>query len=316
MSSEAAFIQSLRALASDPAARGLLDDAAVLEFGGQRLVLTHDVIVEGVHFLSSDPPEDVAWKLVAVNLSDLAAKGAAPLGLLLGYSLTTQTEWDAAFVRGLEQATAAFAAPLLGGDTVAAPPGAPRTFGLTAIGEAGAKVPSRAGAAAGDILWVSGTIGDSGAGLRIAVGELSGSDTLLARYRRPQPRLEAGRKLAPLVCAMMDVSDGLLIDAARLGQASGLACVIELGDVPLSTELIEATGEGRQARLDAGIAGDDYELLFAASPLRTDQIRGISASLSLPLTEIGRLEAGAGLSVTYGGMEIPLPPRLGYEHGS
>jgi thiamine-monophosphate kinase len=205
---------------------------------------------------------------------------------------------------------------LLGGDTVAAPPGAPRALGLTAIGEAGGKVPSRGEAAAGDILWVSGTIGDAGVGLRIAVGELSGSEMLVARYRRPQPRLEAGRKLAPLVSAMMDVSDGLLIDAARLAEASGLACKVELGDVPLSAELIAATAEDRQARLDASIAGDDYELLFAASPLRTDQIRAISASLSLPLTRIGRLEGGAGLSVTDGGTEIPLPPRLGYEHGS
>lgn len=316
MSGESDFISGLRGLASHPAARGLLDDAAVLEFAGRRLVLTHDMIVEGVHFLSSDPAEDVAWKLVAVNLSDLAAKGARPLGLLLGYSLTTESEWDARFVRGLRQATEAFAAPLLGGDTVAAPPGAPRALGLTAIGEAGAEVPARAGAAPGDILWVSGTIGDSGAGLRIAVGELSGSETLIDRYRRPQPRLEAGRKLAPLVSAMMDVSDGLLIDAARLAGASGLSCAIELGAVPLSAELIAATGEGRQARLDASIAGDDYELLFAASPLQSAEIRVIAAALSLPLTAIGRFESGAGLGVTDGGVAIPLPPRLGYEHGS
>jgi thiamine-monophosphate kinase len=316
VTAESDFISGLRGLATDPAARRLLDDAAVLEFGGRKLVLTHDMIVEGVHFLSSDPPEDVAWKLVAVNLSDLAAKGADPIGLLLGYSLTTESDWDAGFVRGLAEATEHFAAPLLGGDTVAAPPGAPRSLGLTAIGEASGKVPSRAGAAPGDLLWVSGTIGDAGAGLRIAVGELSGPETLLARYRRPQPRLAAGKAVAPVVSAMMDVSDGLLIDAARLAEASGLACEIELCNVPLSAELIALAGKDRRALFDACIAGDDYELLFAAPPGRSDQIRSLSASLALPLTRIGSLQPGAGLRLTHGGAALPLPPRLGYEHAA
>ena len=314
MTGESDFISALRALATHPAARGLADDAAVLEFGGKRLVLTHDMIVEGVHFLADDPAEDVAWKLMAVNLSDLAAKGADPIGVLLGYSLTTESAWDAAFVRGLSDAIKAFEAPLLGGDTVAVPPEAPRSLGLTAIGEAGTNAPSRAGAKAGDILWVSGTIGDAGAGLRIAIGELAGAAALVARYRRPQPRLALGKALAPLVSAMMDVSDGLLIDAARLADASALACRIELRDVPLSPELIAACGDDRQARLDAAIAGDDYELLFAAPPQLEREIHALSASLSLPLTQIGRLHAGSGLSVTDGGAALPLPPRLGYEH--
>ncbi len=315
MTGESDFISALRRLAGHPAARGLVDDAAVLELGGRRLVLTHDMIIEGVHFLPSDPAEDVAWKLMAVNLSDLAAKGAKPIAVLLGYSLTTESEWDAAFVDGFAEAVEAFEAPLLGGDTVAAPRGAPRWLGLTAIGEAGANVPSRAGAKAGDMLWVSGTIGDAGAGLRISIGELIGSAALVERYRRPQPRLQLGRALAPLVSAMMDVSDGLLIDAARLADASGLACRIELRDVPLSPDLVALCGEDRQARLDASIAGDDYELLFAAPPELESEIRAISASLSLPLTQIGRFSAGAGLSVAEGGAALPLPPRLGYEHG-
>ena len=315
MTFETHFIAELRRLAGHEAARGLIDDAAVLEFGGKRLVLTHDMVVEGVHFLSGDPPEDVAWKLVAVNLSDLAAKGAAPVGMLLGYSLG-DGEWDAAFLRGLGQALDTFGAPLLGGDTVAMAPGAPRSFGLTAIGEAAAEVPSRSGASAGDGLWVSGTIGDAGAGLRAAMGDLEGSAALIAAYRRPQPRLRLGETLAPLVSAMMDVSDGLLIDAARMADASGLACRIELREVPLSADFVQAAGQGRSARLDASIAGDDYELLFAAAPEREDEIRAVSAELSLPLTTIGRFSAGAGLSVTDGGEPLPLPPRLGYEHGN
>jgi thiamine-monophosphate kinase len=146
---EPEFIAALRSLARDPAARGLLDDAAVLG----DLVFTHDMIVEGVHFLGDDPPEDIAWKLAAVNLSDLAAKGAEPVGCLLGYTLGPEA-WNAAFIAGLQEVLEAHAMPLLGGDTVKA--NGPRSFGLTAIGRA-SHVPSRAGAKAGDALYVTGT---------------------------------------------------------------------------------------------------------------------------------------------------------------
>jgi thiamine-monophosphate kinase len=308
------FIALLRRLAGDPAARNLLDDAAVIEFGGKQLVLTHDMIIEGVHFLSSDPPEDVAWKLVAVNLSDLAAKGARPIGLLLGYGLTGHSFWDEAFVRGLGEATAHLKAPLLGGDTVATPSGAPRTLGMTAIGEAGGQVPSRSGASAGDLLWVSGTIGDSGPGLAIAAGKIPGPAALAARYRRPTPRLEAGQALAPLASAMMDVSDGLLIDASRMAAASGLCIELELRNIPLSTDLLDMLGGDRQVRIDSATAGDDYELLFAAPPERTGEIQALSASLGLPLTALGRFSAGAGLALADRGEPIPLPSSLGYEH--
>ena len=314
MTSELDFTSALRALATDPAARGFLDDAAVLPFGGSTLVLTHDMLMEGVHFLSADPPEDVAWKLVAVNLSDLAGKGARPLGLLLGYSLTLESDWDQGFVRGLHAATEAFAAPLLGGDTVAAPPGSPRALGLTAIGEAAGPVPSRTGAKAGDDLWVSGTIGEGGAGLRILLGEVKGADILVERYRRPQPRLEPGQALAPLVTAMMDVSDGLMIDAARMAEASGLSLQLELDAVPLSPELVQALGDDRSARIDASTAGDDYELLFAAPPQLSPEISALSSTLRLPLTRIGRFGPGSGLILTHRGVQLPLPKRIGYEH--
>src|SRR5688500_3153437 len=158
MRREAELISALRALATDPSARGLLDDAAVLEVGGATLVLTHDMIVENVHFLPGDPPEDIAWKLVAVNFSDLAAKGAKPIGVLLGYGLREDAAWNNAFVGGLGRALAAFDAPLLGGDTTSLPVDAPNSFGMTAIGLATGPVPSRSGARAGDQLWVSGTI--------------------------------------------------------------------------------------------------------------------------------------------------------------
>jgi thiamine-monophosphate kinase len=314
VSRESALIASLRAIAGSPAARGLLDDAAILEIGGATLILTHDMLVEGIHYRPSDPPEDVAWKLVAVNLSDLAAKGARPVGVLLGYSLG-EVEWDERFVAGLGTALRAFGVDLLGGDTVAGPPGAPRTLGLTAIGEASGAVPSRAGARAGDHLWVSGTIGDSGAGLLGLKGEIAASAALIERYRNPRPRTEAGEALAPLVSAMMDVSDGLLIDASRIAAASGLSVAIELDAVPLSEALIACLGDSIEARLGAATAGDDYELLFAASPERAAGILALSDRIGVPLTRIGRVEAGSGLALTCRGEPVALPPRLGWEHG-
>ena len=314
MAPESAFVEAVRAIASGDTARGLLDDAAVLELAGTRLVLTHDMLVEHVHYLPSDPPEDVAWKLVGVNLSDLAAKGARPVGVLLGYSLGVD-EWDRAFVGGLRTALEAFGVVLLGGDTVAVPEGSARVFGMTAIGEASGPVPSRSGAQAGDHLWVSGTIGDASAGLRILKGELDGPPALVERYRLPRPRIEAGERLAPIVSAMMDVSDGLLIDASRLAAASGLALSLDLAHMPLSAGLLACLGDSRDARLAAATAGDDCELLFTAPPSRAPDILALADQIGLPLSRIGEAEAGAGLRLADRGEPVALPERLGWEHG-
>ena len=278
----------------------------MLEIGGETLVLTHDMIAEGVHFLPGDPPADVAWKLVAVNLSDLAAKGARPLGVLLGFTLGDEG-WDKAFAGGLAAALAAFDIPLLGGDTVAAPA---RVLGLTAVGRAAGPVPSRAGARPGALLWVSGTIGDAGAGLRAAKGEIE-APQLIERYRNPRPRLEAGERLAPLVTAMMDVSDGLLIDASRMAAASACGIEIEVESIPLSEAFLAACGA---ARLDAATTGDDYELLFAAAPDHASDLLALAEEIGLPFSRIGRFVAGAGLTLSEEGKPIPLPPRLGFEH--
>ena len=295
---EAEFLAALRTLPLHPGARGLADDAAVVA----GLVVTTDTLVEGVHFLSADPAGDVAWKLVAQNLSDLAAKGAVPEGVLLNHPLSDDG-WDRAFLAGLAEVLAAFACPLVGGDTVSLPPGAPRVLTLTALGR-DAVAPPRSGGRAGDALWVTGTIGDAGAGLRIARGE-RGDAALLAAYRRPWPRLADGRALAPLVHAMCDVSDGLLIDAARLAAASGLAATIDLAAVPLSAAYRAGFGDGSAARLAAATAGDDYQLLFAAAP---DCLPAVAA------TRVGALVSGSGLSLHAAGVPVPLPPRLGFEH--
>ena len=313
MTRESDFIAALRPLATDAGARGLRDDAAVLEIGGETLVLTHDMLVEGVHYRADDPPGDVAWKLVAVNLSDLAGKGARPLGVLLGYALG-KDDWDRAFIAGLATALQAFALPLLGGDTVAMPEGAPRALGLTAIGAATGPVPARDGARPGDHLWVSGTIGDAGAGLRLLESGKNESAGLIERYRSPRPRLEAGQRLAPLASAMMDVSDGLLIDAARMAEASGCRAGIALDEVPLSAELIGWSGSDRAARLEAATAGDDYELLFAAPAAAARAILSLADEIGLPLSRIGSFAAGSGLMLTDSGEAVALPERLGFEH--
>jgi thiamine-monophosphate kinase len=306
VSAENRLIALFRGIATHPAARGLADDAAVLELGKHRLVLTHDMIVEGVHFLPSDPPESVAWKLLAVNLSDLAAKGATPLGVLMGFTLGDD-DWDAAFVKGLGAACDHFAVPLLGGDTVSAPDGNARTLGLTAIGEALGPVPSRSGAREGDALFVTGTIGDAGLGLKMAQDELETVATLLNAYHRPMPLIAAGTALSGSVTAIMDVSDGLLIDAARLAEASGCAALIDLDVVPLSPDLRRIAGETRMARLAAATAGDDYQLLFTAN-------RPIP-SLPCPVTRIGQMIRGSGVHLHDSAGAVPLPAKLGWLHG-
>ena len=295
---EAEFLATLRALPLHPGAARLTDDTASLD----GLTITTDTIVEGVHFLSGDPAEDVAWKLVAVNMSDLAAKGAMPEGVLLNYPIG-DVGWDRAFLIGFAEALAAFDCPLLGGDTVSLPARALRVLTLTAFGRDCATVP-RSGAQVGDALWVTGTIGDAGVGLSIAKGK-DGPAELLAAYRRPLPRLAEGRALAPHVHAMMDVSDGLLLDTTRMAEASGLAVAIDLALMPLSAAYRGIVGDDRAARIAAATAGDDYQLLFAAPAGWTPPVTA---------TRIGAFTTGVGLTLTDGTDPVPLPTSLGFQH--
>ena len=304
MSAESRFLALLRAMATDPAARGLADDAAVLEIGGARLILTSDTMAEGVHYLPADPPADIGWKLAAVNLSDLAAKGARPVGCLLGYALSGDESWDAAFLEGLNEALNRHAMPLLGGDTVKLPPRAPRSYSLTAIGEAAGPVPARSGGRAGDHLYLTGPVGDAGIGLELARSAPQAAGPLVEAYRRPRPRLAEGALLAPIVHAMMDVSDGLLLDASRMAAASGLAVTID--HIPLSPALEAVRGGSTAVQIAAGRAGDDYELLFALPPKVKPPVRAIP---------VGRFSAGSGLTLMIDGAAVPLPGRLGWEHG-
>ncbi len=313
MSGEGDFLALMRGLATHPGARGLADDAAVLEVGGAQIVLTHDMLVEGVHFLPDDPADSVAWKLVAVNISDLAAKGATPLGALLGFSLAGNSGWDRAFAEGLGASLAHFGIPLLGGDTVALPQGAPRSLGLTAIGRApSCGAPSRSGTKLGDALYVSGSIGDAGAGLALLRAGQAKPASLIDAYRRPMPDLALGQKLAPLVTAMADISDGLLIDADRIAQSSGCGVEIDLGAVPLSPAFLGARGDTMESRLFAATCGDDYRLIFTVSPARIAEL----PALDLPFTQVGRCTETPGICLAHEGRKLPLPGRLGFEHGA
>jgi thiamine-monophosphate kinase len=306
MTSELDFIAALRALATAPEARGLKDDAALLG----RLVLTHDMIAQGVHTLATDPPESVAAKLVAVTLSDLAAKGATPVGVLLGYCLGDD-EWDRRFLAGLGEALAHYDCKLLGGDTIAVP--GPRVLGLTAIGEAGEQVPDRAGGQAGDGLWLIGPLGDSAAGLAMLLADPAATGPLVDAYQRPRALIAEGRALAPHASAMMDVSDGLLIDARRLAAASQVRIDIDLAALPLSPAFIAARGDDRTARLFAATGGDDYALL-AALPPGAEEIVTKSLPSGAQMIRIGRLVAGAGIALNDAGEPVDLPEHLGHEH--
>jgi thiamine-monophosphate kinase len=292
MPDEFAFLAALRAIATHPAAAGLTDDTAQLDLPAGRLILTSDTMVERVHFRPHDPPDSIGWKLAAVNLSDLAAKGATPMGCLLNYALSGDADWDAGFLAGLNAALTRYAMPLLGGDTVAMPVGSARSFTLTAIGQAQDRTPLRNGARPGDSVWVTGSIGGAGFGA-------DGEPVDLARYLRPTPRLAEGQAIAALATAMMDVSDGLLIDAGRLAQASGVAITLDLDAVPLALPTLDP--------LSAATAGDDYELLFTLPADVVPSVRAI---------RIGGVSAGDGLQLRSAGAPVPLPATLGYRHGA
>ena len=283
------FIAALRGLATDPAARGLQDDAAVIEIGDEALILTQDAMVEGRHWLPDQDMADVAWKLVAVSLSDLAAKGAEPVGILISHTLG---DGNARFVQGLREVLEVYRVPLLGGDTVAGD--GTRTLGCTAIGRATHRpVPSRSGARPGDAVWVTGELGAAMLGFE-ALRDRTGDDSLA--FRRPRPLLKEGAALAPHVTAIMDVSDGLLLDARRMAQASGVT-------LDIRTTFVSVADPARL--MECLTWGDDYALLFTSDP-----------ELELPVTAVpvGRVEQAGAHPLLIDGVAPPEHLRLGYEH--
>jgi thiamine-monophosphate kinase len=299
-----------------PGALDLSDDAALLDPPpGKQLVLAADAMVAGVHFLPDDPPETIGRKLLRVNLSDLAAMGAAPLGYLMtcGFAKGTSDAWIAAFVAGLAQDQAEFGLTVLGGDTVVTP--GPASFSLTILGTvAPGQALRRQGARPGDEVWVSGTIGDGALGLLALTGRLPPDPHLADRYRLPRPRLALGQALAGIARAAMDVSDGLVQDLGHLARAAGCGAEIRAEAVPLS-EAARAVLSGDPAQLTRILGGgDDYELLFAAGPEDAARILAAGAATQTPVTRIGRFLDGAGVMVLdASGKPLDLPA-AGWSH--
>jgi thiamine-monophosphate kinase len=274
-----------------PGALNLQDDAAVMQPPpGRELLLTADAMIGGVHFLPDDPPGLVARKLLRVNLSDLAAKGAQPIGYLLTLAAPRDTPdaWFAAFAAGLQADQQEFGVSLFGGDTTSTP--GPVSLSLTILGSVpkGAAV-LRSGAAPGDSVWVTGTIGDGALGLAAAQGRLSDpTGFLLNRYRLPAPRM--GLHIAGIASAAMDVSDGLVQDLGHLCRASGVGAEIDAALLPLSQPAREAGPEWLPACLTGG---DDYELLIAVRPDREQALKQAGESAGIALSRIGQFVAGA-----------------------
>ena len=292
-----------------PEALDLLDDAAVIPSRpGFDLVVTKDALVAGVHFLPDDPLDLVARKLLRVNLSDLAAKGAEPWGYFLTTAWPTGTPWadKALFASGLAADGQAFDISLLGGDTVSTP--GPLTLTATLLGwvPQGGAIP-RKGVRPGDRLAVSGVIGDGWLGLQAARGELD-SPALADRYRLPEPRVDLIPVLRAHARAAADVSDGLLADAGHIARASGCGVRIDLDAMPLSPEALawlRRQPAGAEALTTLATGGDDYQIVCA-----------LDAATEVPagLTVIGRFVEGQGVIACVNSCEIEVP-RLGWTHG-
>lgn len=311
-------------LAADaPGAFGLKDDAAAI--AGGDLIVTKDLLVEGVHFRSRDPKDGVARKALRVNLSDLAAKGARPIGYLLGcvWPVGVKESVIADFASGLRADQDQFKIALFGGDTTAhAVKGAPLTISITMFGLQGsAGILRRAGARAGDDLYISGAIGDAGLGLAALEGEIKPSSAhkayLVDRYRQPSPRLSLGGALGGHASAAIDVSDGLIADARHIAAQSGVAIEIGAEKIPLSGAAktwLETHGDFEDGITRLATSGDDYEILFTAPSSRRRSIEMASQVTKTPVTRIGSVAKGAGVRLlAANGAEIAIA-KAGFDH--
>ena len=292
-------------LATHPGALGLVDDAAVIAPPvGCDLVLKTDGVIAGVHFFLEDPPDTVAKKVLRMNLSDLAAKGAKPLGFLLALALPPGVgeAWLAPFARGLGEDAELFGCPLLGGDTDHTP--GPISVSVAALGAVPhGKMVRRVGAKPGDRVVVTGTIGDAALGLLLRRDPAAAArwgldrgqqDHLRARYLVPQPRNAIAEALRAHASAAMDVSDGLAGDLAKLCRASRVGAEVECARVPLS-DAARAALATEPALLETIVSGgDDYEVLATVPANEVEALRKQASTLGVAVTEIGAVIAGKG----------------------
>jgi thiamine-monophosphate kinase len=302
----------------------LRDDCAIFTPSpGRELVITTDAVAAGVHFFPDDAPEDIAWKALAVNVSDLAAKAAGPrvYQMALSFPEAPSHEFMQRFSRGLGDAQDAFGIVLCGGDTDRRP--GPMSITITAIGEvdAGFRL-TRDGARAGDAIFLTGTLGDAALGLKLRRGDedarawpLSSDERahLVSRYLRPQPRLEAAPLLHRFATAALDLSDGLAKDLGRFAAAASAGAIIDRDRLPLSSAVqgvLSADPELFQCVLSGG---DDYELLFTAPADAEPGITELALATGLCVNRIGTMREERGLNVASASGEKPLQP-FGWDH--
>lgn len=305
---EFAFIaDALAPLATSPEARNLADDVAALSGD---FVVTKDMLVGGVHFRADDAPDLIARKALRVNLSDLAGKGAKPHGYFLGLALPKDTSpaWRENFVNGLAADQKEFGLTLLGGDCTSTP--GPVVLSVTMLGQAGPHIPARADAKPGDDVWMTGTLGD--AALALAV---PGNTHFERRYLLPEPRISFGRAAAHLFHAAMDISDGLLADAAHIVGTSGVQINIDTNAVPLSDAAQNAVHETQSLWQTLLTGGDDYEVLFTASPGARSDLLAAAKATQTQLTRIGSVCAGNGVALSgEGAAHIDPTAAKGFTH--
>ncbi|TRO94509.1 thiamine-phosphate kinase [Glycocaulis profundi] len=312
----------LAPLAADfEGAFGLTDDAAeIAPSEGCALILTADTLVAGRHFLENEDPATAARKALRANLSDLAAMGARPLAYLTSvvWPLDAADALKEGFADGLAVDQAIFGIHLIGGDTTAAD--GPWMIGVTAIGEVPkGRAVRRSGARPGDLLMVTGTVGDAGLGLEIASGRLEageGADVLLARHRLPEPRVALAEAVQAHAAACIDVSDGLIADAGHVAEASGLGLRVDLETLPLSAPArawLAQQGDPAQAAVFLATAGDDYELACAVPEDRAEAFAAACAEAGTSATAVGRFGEDEGVTVHHHGSPVRIE-QAGFTH--
>jgi thiamine-monophosphate kinase len=314
----------LRPLATHPGALGLVDDAAVLTPPpGCDLVLKTDGVIAGVHFFPDDPAESIGRKALRMNLSDLAAKGAKPLGFLLTLALPAGTDeaWIAAFASGLGDDAERYGCPLLGGDTDHTP--GPISVSIAAFGAVPhGRMVRRSTAKVGDCVLVTGTIGDAALGVKLrgdaslpARWHLSAEMArhLEERYLLPRPRNVLAEAVLQHAAAAMDISDGLAGDLGKLCRASALAAEIDVTRVPFSEAACAAVAADPALIETVLTGGDDYEIILTLAPEKLTAFRAAAEAAGVPVTEIGRVQAGEGARLMHNGNALTFA-RPSYSH--
>lgn len=302
----------LAAQPGDVVRQGIGDDCALLRVPpGKELAFSMDTLVEGVHFPAMAEPDDLGWRALAVNLSDLAAAGATPLVFTLGLTLpSAQEAWLQGFAGGLREAAGRYGCALVGGDLTRGP--LTITIQVHGLVDEG-KAISRAGARPGDSLYVSGSIGGAALGLQLLENDSDDftaeeKAALLAAFWRPQPRVALGAAVAGLVTAGIDISDGLLADLAHICERSRCGAALRLDDVPFASTVPKHT---REYYLQTG---DDYELLLTVSGKRDKEFLAAAGACGVPVTRIGEITTGSGVDCLAGDGSKVIVTGRGYQH--